>query len=107
MVVDGEVSRFPGAFVVAGFAVAAILPARKLPSVLVLMTVQTARKRDMGLEVLALVTILTGHGSMFAEQRIVRLAVVKRIARENLLPPAGCVATLAVAAKCIAVRAFV
>jgi len=107
MVLDREVCRLPGTFVVTGFAIAAIFAAGKLTAMLVLVTVQAARKPNMRFEVLAFVTVLAGRSSMFAEQRIVRLAVVEPIAREDLLPPTGCVATLAIAAECVAMRVLV
>lgn len=104
---DGEMGRLPSNFVVTGFAIAAIFAMRKLPAVLVLVAIQTARERDMRFEILRLVTVLAGHRRVLAEQRIVRAAMIEPVGRKNLLPSAGDMASRAIAAEGISVRILV
>ncbi len=80
---------------------------RELAAVLVLVAIQAARERDVRFEILGLVAILASYGRMFAEQRIVGLAMVETIGGKNLLPAAGGVAARAIAAEALAVRVLV
>jgi len=103
VIVDGEDCRLPAALGVTRFAVTPVGPARELSSVLILVAVQTARKRHRRLEILGLMAIPAGCCRVFAEQRIIRPVVIEPVVRKQLLPAACRVATRAVSAKSAAV----
>ena len=75
----------------------------ELSGVLIGVTIETLRERDMRFEIFCFVTILASNGGMFAEQRVVGLAMVKPVRRENLFPAASNVAACAIATEAAAV----
>lgn len=97
-------SWFPTGFVVTRLAVAAICATGKLSCVLIGVTIETPRERDMRFEILGFVTILASDCGMSSKQRVVGLAVVKTIRRENLFPAASHVAACAIPAEATTVR---
>src|SRR5271165_1504480 len=100
-------SWFPSGLVVTRLAVAAICATGKLSCVLIGVTIETPRERDMLFEILGFVTILASDCGMFSDQRIIGLAVVKPVRGENLFPAAGDVAARAIAAEAAAVGILV
>lgn len=107
MILDGVTGRLPGFFVVARFAVASIFTMNKLPAVNVSVAIQAAIKRNGCFEILGLVTVLAGNRGVFAQQRVLRLAVIEAVAGIDLLPAACHMAQRAIAAKGLAMNVFV
>jgi hypothetical protein len=94
---DSETGRLPTRFGMTRFAVAAVVPMRKLPTVLVAVAIETVLERDMPFEILGLVAALANHCGVLAEQRLVRPAMIEPVTRKNLLPTAR---DMAVCARC-------
>jgi hypothetical protein len=101
-----ELGWLPTGFDVAGFAIAAIGPARQLSPVLVNMAIQTSLEGNMRFEILALVAALAFHSGVLTKQRIVGPAMVESIAWKDLLPAIRGVTPDAIDAKGAAVRIF-
>ena len=101
---DGETGRLPSGFAVAGLAVAAVFAMRELAAMLVRVAIQAARERDVGFEILGLVTVLANYARMLAGQGVVGFAMVETIGWKDLLPTTCDMAMRAIAVEGIAMR---